>query len=120
MTTFYKSDSSDVVVFEQSFPATVATGAQDDASDTEVVSCFPSISSLDTDFNYLTYYGTLPRGLHRVNTDVLIERWQIIDTFAVPHIGHWKSPAFPGGNTGGVPLVIYNRALRALIISPLK
>jgi hypothetical protein len=96
----YPSQSAPTTfVFEQYFPVQVNTGADSSASDTDVVSSWPSFvpQALGPPLNYLTYY----------------------DTFAYAHIGHWKNPAFPGGNEGGAPLVWFDQELNSLILSPL-
>ncbi|XP_065187086.1 uncharacterized protein LOC135817773 [Sycon ciliatum] len=86
------------VVFEQHFPVSVDNPG---GSSAELASFFPTFSATDkaiTDLNYITY----------------------TDTFPSMHNGHFNNHSqFPGGTNGGVPLTIYDKSLRTLVISPL-
>eukprot|EP01105_Mastigella_eilhardi_P003959 TRINITY_DN1521_c0_g1_i3.p1 TRINITY_DN1521_c0_g1~~TRINITY_DN1521_c0_g1_i3.p1 ORF type:complete len:580 (-),score=103.46 TRINITY_DN1521_c0_g1_i3:733-2472(-) len=92
---FKQFSSGTVLVFEQFFP-NGANGTANKASSDDLASCFPSFTDKKTAFNYLTFQGS----------------------FAIPHTGRWNLPIFTGGTNGGMPMILYDEALRSLVVSP--
>ncbi|KAH3742798.1 Non-lysosomal glucosylceramidase [Pelomyxa schiedti] len=97
ITDFKTYDDIDVIVFDQSFP----DGAKNTGvgNNLDLATCFPSFSDSQTGFNFLTYNGT----------------------GAFPYTGKWDEyTKFPGGVSGGCPLVIYDKSLNTIVISAMS
>ncbi|KAH3767847.1 Non-lysosomal glucosylceramidase [Pelomyxa schiedti] len=84
-----------VITFEQSFPKDLVSTST--YSSSSVSTCFPSFNVALEGINFITYTGE----------------------FAEPLLGTWGDSSYPGGLTGGVPLCLYDSALKSIVISPL-